>query len=230
MTISSAGQEGVDCSAQITVQGCIRDCLGVIGGSAVYDACGECDGDGTSCLPTPTPTPECEVQDLSTHVDLLTTYLKEQRRTLRQLLAKLHRISCAKEPRTKRFMKRARRKYRKAITQNDAYLSSYPVSISSCEQPNCILATTESTNESYSDRSELLYTLSKRAVARMRACRTGGECEGPVKQCRRRAIAREKDYINSLQTAEDCLTNTLTTLEVLPDLGIACAGSKLKNS
>ena len=44
------GIDSSDCESVITVEGCTRDCLGEIGGDAEYDICGECDGDGTSCL------------------------------------------------------------------------------------------------------------------------------------------------------------------------------------
>ncbi|MCB0333914.1 MAG: hypothetical protein KDD55_10480 [Bdellovibrionales bacterium] len=40
----------VECDVPITIGQCYYDCNGDLGGNAVYDECGVCDGDGTSCM------------------------------------------------------------------------------------------------------------------------------------------------------------------------------------
>ncbi len=46
----SDGEYSDSCYASVYVSACERDCKGVINGTATYDRCGVCGGDGTSCL------------------------------------------------------------------------------------------------------------------------------------------------------------------------------------
>jgi hypothetical protein len=50
LTVSNELQASSSCSAPVTSKTCLRDCLGVINGSAELDRCGVCNCDGSSCL------------------------------------------------------------------------------------------------------------------------------------------------------------------------------------
>lgn len=51
LTVRSLGSQAEgSCFAPVTVRGCPFDCLGQFNGTALYDRCGVCDGNGQSCL------------------------------------------------------------------------------------------------------------------------------------------------------------------------------------
>jgi len=44
------GSDTETCDAAVSVKGCTRDCEGTINGAAVFDVCGQCEGNSVSCL------------------------------------------------------------------------------------------------------------------------------------------------------------------------------------
>ena len=54
------GEESVSCSLPAQVSACILDCNNEINGVAIFDACGECGGDGNSC-----GSKACETQNIA---------------------------------------------------------------------------------------------------------------------------------------------------------------------
>jgi hypothetical protein len=181
--------------------------------------CGICNGDGSSCIPTPTPTPECNSDEWNGDLEALIEYMHNMRKVLRQLLGKINKISCAREPATLRFIKRTRRQFRQTAKANEAYLASYSISITSCV---CTSALSQGSNDNLLKRVELLQTLSQRLLRRIRNCRSGGECEGAVTECRRRALQREREYQQLNQRMEDAYQNAQAVIKALPDIDEYC--------
>lgn len=58
LTVFNAQEESSACSSVVSVGNCNFDCLGQLNGTANFDRCGVCRGDGTSCL-------GCETVDIS---------------------------------------------------------------------------------------------------------------------------------------------------------------------
>lgn len=50
LSVTSSSGGTTTCSTNLTAQPCVRDCAAVINGTAVTDRCGQCNGDGQSCL------------------------------------------------------------------------------------------------------------------------------------------------------------------------------------
>ena len=50
LTVTNGSNDSSSCSAPVTAKSCIRDCKGIINGTAELDRCGVCEGDGNSCL------------------------------------------------------------------------------------------------------------------------------------------------------------------------------------
>ena len=87
LSVTYNGVAQTSCEASVSVSECPRDCYGTINGTATYDQCGVCNGDGTSCL--------CDNQSILSDVSSLETNFGTQCANIARVMARYKR-SCGK--------------------------------------------------------------------------------------------------------------------------------------
>lgn len=84
LTVSD-GVDTASCQSVVTMNGCTRDCLGKLNGTATFDRCGICAGDGLSCLGCENRSVQGDVLDLDIGTNSLYYRAKRLARSLRRI-------------------------------------------------------------------------------------------------------------------------------------------------
>ena len=183
LTVIYGEESQVQCTATVTVNQCIRDCFGVINGSAVYDECGVCDGDGSSC--------DCEDIVINGEISTLSVDFGTQCKNATKLTKKYARTDCARRY-GRRELLQLQRKTASLCKSGTATIESIPTYINNCNHEECVLCDNLLKINSIKKLSGQLYKLSRKAISLYNKCQKGdGVCRRSVSDCRKSARDRE---------------------------------------
>lgn len=121
VTYTDSMDNSVSCPFTLFVDEEPTDCLGVSGGDATLDQCGQCNGDGTSCL-------GCEDVDISATQGTLDSQAEAQYRIVRRLNRQLKTVSrgTANEATDKQFGSRQKQRAKTLFEENWGFIWSIP--------------------------------------------------------------------------------------------------------
>jgi len=199
------------CDTVITVDECKKDCFGIIDGTAVYDKCGICDGDGKSCL-------DCADIDIHGEKTESSATLRSQCRKLSRLVKNYGSMNCAKTKTTRQL----KRRHDTLCSQLTLHLESMPDLTSNCEKIECLKIDNRGAIEMFQAGSKELLEMSLRTNKLMAECSSGGVCTRSMKECKQ--SIRERKHLRKLDIAESRkLYNSLIKESLdLPPYSLSC--------
>ena len=208
------GELRSECSAVVTVSGCQTDCLGVIGGPAVFDECGVCNGDGSSC--------ECVDQFISGEVSELLTNYKKQCRQVNRLNRKFAKTSCAGSSAGRRTLRQFSRKSSSVCSSGLARIQSIPTYITSCNEGECVLCDNLLTIENLKEKATELYRMSRRATRLWKRCKGDGICRRSAAECRESLRKRVREENEDARISRRDFNDTLSSTNKIPSSTFDC--------
>lgn len=212
--LAIAGLEVVEsCKGTVTVDDCLVDCLGEINGTATYDECGVCNGDGTSC------------QCVTVNYDLntLAETANKQKKLLRQWRRE-NRRNCGKK-RGKKARKEGRQLL-KQLSEHQTALGSFPQSVEICNnEENCVSTDNSSFIEEYAATSQAIDEVVKKLVKQRKRCGKGdGVCTSKsAKRCLKRIRKRNRYYSSAQRQAGELNSETQNNLSTVPNPLVNCS-------
>jgi len=159
------------CSAVVTTSQCQKDCLNVINGTAKFDDCGVCNGDGSTCA--------CVEYQIAGEITELTKNFSLQCAALDKQMKNLKKNSCG----TKAELDKIRKAMSKACNSGQVQIRSIPTIIGNCDTV-CTLCNNEVVKTNVNDLSNTLYKLSRRAISLDIQCAKKGKCQRTAAICR----------------------------------------------
>jgi hypothetical protein len=171
LSLTSGGVAQASCTAIVTTNQCQRDCLNVINGTAQFDECGVCNGDGSSC--------NCVEYQIAGEITELTSNFSLQCGALDKLMKKLARKSCGSALQ----LAQIRKAMNKACGSGKVQIRSIPTITGNCHT-QCTLCSNEVTKSNLGTLSKKLYSLSRQAVGLDAKCARQGKCKRSIAECR----------------------------------------------
>lgn len=202
------------CSAVVTVDGCTFDCLGVPGGNAVFDECGVCNGDGSSCA--------CVDQFATGEINDLFSNFKAQCRHTARLLRKYGKTSCGKAASGQAALKQMLRSSSALCKAGQARITSIPGYITSCDQTQCVSTDNVLTVKSLNQSALKLRNLSKKVIGMQRRCNLGGPCTRTKAECRQTVVNRVREGVEDLRDSRRNYSATLESSSRIPSTSYNC--------
>jgi len=217
LTIRYGEEQEVSCPAVVTVTGCGRDCLGVIGGPAEYDVCGVCDGDGSTC--------QCVDTYITGEVNELNVDFNKQCTQTRRMLKRYGKTPCSQQGKGKRVMKQMRSKMRMLCAEGRVKIKSIPTLVSSCVYGECTLCDNLVTMSEVRANAVKLYKVSRRAAKlRINCGLSSGPCLRSAAECQRSAQERVRANKLASNASRRAYNDIIQSSRNIPSSTFDCSG------
>jgi hypothetical protein len=209
LALVSDGATQASCSAIITTNQCQKDCSNVINGTAKYDECGICNGDGSSCA--------CVEYQIAGEITELSSSFSLQCGTLDKLMKKLTRISCGSATR----LAQIRKAMKKTCGSGKVQIRSIPTITGNCHTV-CTLCSNEVIKSNLNTLSKKLFNLSREAVALDTKCARQGSCKRSVADCRMGLKTRADNQRQLQAMVNNVHSDAIESLTKIPGSTYSC--------
>lgn len=172
------------CFGLVSVGECKTDCLGQVGGTAQFDNCGVCNGDGTSCL-------NCEDTNVAATLVKLDSNAGTQR-ALIESAVKLLLKTASTDKATKAYAASTLKEAEALYLQSWGFIWSIPQVLTSCPAAFCAEISHSGFIEGYNANSESLNGILREAVRRLR--KFGGKTKSVTRLLNRGRKLNEENF------------------------------------
>lgn len=215
LTVTYNGSVETSCGASVSVSTCQRDCLGVVNGFAVYDQCGLCNGDGTTC--------QCVNRTIHTEIFTAESLFGEQCSQINSMLRR-YKKSCGSAGAAKVSAASVLRSTNSTCKSGKAIMKVIPLDVNTCDQIECTLTSNELTLKTVVKKTQRLHSLASRSLGLLASCKNSGDgvCRRDVKLCRQALKEREQQKRADRLAVKKHYTETLESLTKIPNLTYQC--------